>query len=67
MEKLQLLKTPEEHQRRLRKIPDVHLDPNMDPDYESEEEAEQLDSQKQGSLYCLLDDFIYPYRWDIMY
>ncbi|KAL8118098.1 zinc finger CCCH domain-containing protein 44 isoform X2 [Apium graveolens] len=48
VEKLELLKTPEEHQRRLRKIPDVHLDPNMDPDYESEEEAEQLDHQKQA-------------------
>lgn len=48
VEKLELLKTPEEHQRRLHKIPDVHLDPNMDPDYESEEEAEQLDSQKQA-------------------
>lgn len=62
MEKLELLKTPEEHQRRLHKIPDVHLDPNMDPDYESEEEAEQLDSKKQGSLFCLLNNFIYLYR-----
>lgn len=48
VEKLELLKTPEEHQRRLHKIPDVHLDPNMDPDHESDEEAEQLDSQKRA-------------------
>lgn len=60
MEKLELLKTPEERQRRLHKIPDVHLDPNMDPDYESQEEAEQLNNQKQGSLYCLLNYFFIP-------
>ncbi|OIT33268.1 zinc finger ccch domain-containing protein 19 [Nicotiana attenuata] len=36
IEKLELLKTPEERQRRLMEIPEVHADPKMDPDYESE-------------------------------
>ncbi|XP_028765673.1 zinc finger CCCH domain-containing protein 19 [Neltuma alba] len=40
VEKLQLLKTPEERQRRLEEIPEIHADPNMDPSYESEEEEE---------------------------
>ncbi|WOH00462.1 hypothetical protein DCAR_0519825 [Daucus carota subsp. sativus] len=39
VEKIQLLKAPEERQRRLSQIPEVCSDPNMDPDYESEEDA----------------------------
>lgn len=39
VEKLQLLKAPEERQRRLSQIPEVSSDPNMDPDYESEEDV----------------------------
>lgn len=39
MEKIQLLKAPEERQRRLSQIPEVSSDPNMDPDYESEEDV----------------------------
>ncbi|XP_074286221.1 zinc finger CCCH domain-containing protein 19-like isoform X2 [Silene latifolia] len=46
VEKLQLLKTPEERQRRLDEIPKVHADPKMDPSCESEDE---LDSPKQAS------------------
>ncbi|CAI9110889.1 OLC1v1010981C1 [Oldenlandia corymbosa var. corymbosa] len=38
VEKLQLLKTPEERQRRLTEIPEVHADPKMNPDCESEED-----------------------------
>lgn len=52
VEKLQLLKTPEERQRRLCQIPEVHFDPNMDPHYESED-ASEMDRKKQGSLCCL--------------
>ncbi|KAK2979779.1 hypothetical protein RJ640_016311 [Escallonia rubra] len=48
VEKLQLLKTPEERQRRLREIPEVHADPNMDPSYESEEDSGKLNAKKQG-------------------
>ncbi|TYJ44353.1 hypothetical protein E1A91_A03G218100v1 [Gossypium mustelinum] len=47
VEKLQILKTPEELQRRLEEIPEIHVDPNMDPSYESEEEDE--DDKKQGN------------------
>ncbi|XP_058228086.1 zinc finger CCCH domain-containing protein 44-like [Rhododendron vialii] len=38
VEKLELLKTPEEYQRRLHEIPDVHADPNMDPNCHSDED-----------------------------
>ncbi|XP_047943336.1 zinc finger CCCH domain-containing protein 19 isoform X2 [Salvia hispanica] len=37
VEKLQLLKTPEERQRRLDEIPEIHADPKMDPSHESED------------------------------
>ncbi|CAA0839216.1 Zinc finger CCCH domain-containing protein 19 [Striga hermonthica] len=37
--KLQLLKSPEERNRRISEIPEVHVDPTMNPDYESEEDA----------------------------
>lgn len=47
MEKLQLLNSPEERQRRLREIPEVHSDPKMDPSYESEENDGEFD-KKQG-------------------
>ncbi len=51
MEKLQLLKSPEERQRRLSEIPEVHADPKMDPSYDSENNAGELDEKKQGP-YC---------------
>ncbi|XP_057500328.1 zinc finger CCCH domain-containing protein 44-like [Actinidia eriantha] len=38
LEKLELLKTPEERQRRLYEIPEVHADPNMDPNCESDKD-----------------------------
>ncbi|GJU95963.1 zinc finger CCCH domain-containing protein 44-like protein [Tanacetum coccineum] len=40
VEKLQLLKTPEERERRMREIPDVHSDPKMNPDYETDDSEE---------------------------
>ncbi|KAG6509605.1 hypothetical protein ZIOFF_027605 [Zingiber officinale] len=40
VEKLQLLNTPEERDRRLNEAPDIHTDPHMDPDFESAEEEE---------------------------
>ncbi|XP_059281338.1 zinc finger CCCH domain-containing protein 44-like [Lycium ferocissimum] len=48
VEKLVLLKMPEEHQRRLRAIPEVHADPKMDPNYETEEDAGESDEKKQA-------------------
>lgn len=47
MEKLQLLSSPDEHQRRLNEIPKVHTDPKMDPNYESGDN----DGKKQGSYF----------------
>ncbi|XP_050209121.1 zinc finger CCCH domain-containing protein 19-like [Mercurialis annua] len=47
VEKLDLLKSPKERQRRLHEIPDVHMDPNMDPSHESEEDAGDSDDTKQ--------------------
>lgn len=48
MEKLQLLKTPEERQRRLEEIPEIHSDPKMDPSYESEEDVSETDDKRGG-------------------
>ncbi|GAB4853839.1 hypothetical protein Ancab_018048 [Ancistrocladus abbreviatus] len=48
VEKLELLKTPEERQRRLDEIPKVHADPNMDPSYISEDDNE-MDNRRQES------------------
>lgn len=48
MEKLQLLKMPEERQRRLEEIPEIHSDPKMDPSYESEEDDGEADDKRQG-------------------
>ncbi|KAF2301934.1 hypothetical protein GH714_030536 [Hevea brasiliensis] len=50
VEKLQLLKSPMERQRRLEEIPEIHADPNMDPSYESEEDEGQTDGKRQDYL-----------------
>lgn len=47
MEKLQLLKTPEERERRMREIPNVHSDPKMNPDYETDD-AEEYSNKEDG-------------------
>lgn len=45
---MQLLKTPEERQRRLEETLEIHADPNMDPSYESEEDEDEGGDQRQG-------------------
>jgi hypothetical protein len=45
---LQLLKTPEERQRRLEEIPEIHADPNMDPNHESDEDEGETEDKRQG-------------------
>ncbi|KAG2303108.1 hypothetical protein Bca52824_031759 [Brassica carinata] len=50
VEKLQLLKSPEERQRRLEEIPEIHADPKMDPDCESEDEDEKEEKEKEKNL-----------------
>ncbi|KAL8143394.1 hypothetical protein V2J09_016426 [Rumex salicifolius] len=47
--KLDLLKSPEERQRRMRKVPEVHADPRMDPLYQSDEDSEQSDTKQDGN------------------
>ncbi|CAN1319985.1 Zinc finger CCCH domain-containing protein 19 [Linum perenne] len=49
VEKLQLLKTPEERQRRLGEIPEIHVDPKMDPSNESEEEEDETDNKSRDN------------------
>ncbi|KAF8093395.1 hypothetical protein N665_0383s0027 [Sinapis alba] len=50
VEKVQLLKSPEERQRRLEEIPEIHADPKMDPDCESEDEDEKEEKEKEKNL-----------------
>lgn len=50
VEKLHLLKTPEERRRRLEEIPEIHSDPNMDPSYVSEEEDSEPDNKREVFL-----------------
>uniref|UniRef100_A0A2P2KIL9 Uncharacterized protein MANES_04G084000 n=1 Tax=Rhizophora mucronata TaxID=61149 RepID=A0A2P2KIL9_RHIMU len=51
VEKLQLLKSPEERQRRLDEIPEIHADPHMDPSYESEEdEGDAVDKRHENYM-----------------
>lgn len=62
MEKLQLLNSPEERQRRLNETQEVHPDPSMDPSYESEDNAGDF-NKKQGphlidmELYLIIFSF----------
>lgn len=40
---------PEELQRRLEEIPEIHVDPKMDPSYVSEEDEAETDDKRQGT------------------
>ncbi|PWA49608.1 alpha/Beta hydrolase fold protein [Artemisia annua] len=44
-DKLKRLKTPEERERQLREIPEVHSDPKMNPDYESDDTEEYFNNE----------------------
>ncbi|KAG6410836.1 hypothetical protein SASPL_128905 [Salvia splendens] len=51
VEKLQLLKTPEERQRRLDEIPEIHADPKMDPSHESEDnDSDNEDARRDAFM-----------------
>uniref|UniRef100_A0A803L711 Zinc finger CCCH domain-containing protein 44 n=1 Tax=Chenopodium quinoa TaxID=63459 RepID=A0A803L711_CHEQI len=51
VEKIELLKAPEERLRRIHEIPDVHADPKMDPSYGSDDDSGESDVKKQdGSV-----------------
>lgn len=51
MEKLQVLKTPEERRRKLKEIPEIHADPKMDPSYESDENDPEAEDSRRGFLH----------------
>lgn len=49
VQKVQLLKSPEERLRRISEVPEVHADPKMSPNYESEEDAKsEGNNSKRG-------------------
>ncbi|CAA2974151.1 zinc finger CCCH domain-containing protein 19-like isoform X1 [Olea europaea var. sylvestris] len=43
VEKLQILRTPDERRRQLEEIPEIHADPKMDPSYESDDDGSETD------------------------
>ncbi|CAA3013240.1 zinc finger CCCH domain-containing 19 isoform X1 [Olea europaea subsp. europaea] len=49
VEKLQLLKTPDERRRRLAEIPKIHADPKMDPNYESDDDGSETDESPRDA------------------
>ncbi|CAI9786390.1 unnamed protein product [Fraxinus pennsylvanica] len=49
VEKLQLLKTPDERRRRLEEIPKIHADPKMDPSYESDDDGSETDESPRDA------------------
>ncbi|KAD3640714.1 hypothetical protein E3N88_29937 [Mikania micrantha] len=50
VEKIQLLKTPDERERILNKIPQVRSDPKMNPDYESDDTEEYFNKEHGDQL-----------------
>lgn len=48
------MKTPEERQRRIEEIPEIHDDPNMDPSHESEDEDEADDKRRGVCVFFSL-------------
>ncbi|KAL3844696.1 hypothetical protein ACJIZ3_002099 [Penstemon smallii] len=49
LHKLELLKSPEERQRRISEVPEIHVDPKMSPDYDSVEDDRSDDNSKKGA------------------
>ncbi|KAK4490689.1 hypothetical protein RD792_001384 [Penstemon davidsonii] len=49
LHKLEVLKSPEERQRRISKVPEIHVDPKMSPDYDSVEDDRSDDNSKKGA------------------
>ncbi|KAL3843408.1 hypothetical protein ACJIZ3_000811 [Penstemon smallii] len=57
VEKLQLLKTPEERRRRLEEIPDIHSDPKMDPSYESDENDIETENRRDAFMRSIISGY----------
>lgn len=66
VEKLQLLKTPEERRRRLEEITEIHADPKMDPSYESEDNGSEMEEDTKQGLLLLFSNSIFFYNKLIM-
>ncbi|XP_047971171.1 zinc finger CCCH domain-containing protein 44-like isoform X1 [Salvia hispanica] len=52
-ERLLLLKSPEERQRRISEVLEIHADPTMNPNYESEEDIRSSDHSKKGKEHSV--------------
>ncbi|KAL3614017.1 hypothetical protein CASFOL_042091 [Castilleja foliolosa] len=50
VEKLQLLKTPEERRRKLDEIPEILADPKMDPSYESDDNDSENEESRRDAF-----------------
>ena len=53
VKELQLLKSPEERRRRIAEVPEIHADPKMNPNYDSEEDDRSVGDGKKGSSTLL--------------
>ncbi|KAJ0428473.1 putative chromatin regulator PHD family [Helianthus annuus] len=69
VEKLEVLKTPEERARRLQDIPVIHDDPTMDPNHESEDDTNENDKKQDmynssgGSRFSKRRDYPSKESW----
>ncbi|KAK4791781.1 hypothetical protein SAY86_032194 [Trapa natans] len=50
VEKIRLLSSPEEYQRRLHEIPEVHADPSLDPNHISQNKSSASSQKKQDGF-----------------
>lgn len=50
VKELQRLKSPEERRRRIAEVPEIHADPKMNPNYDSEEDDRSGGDSKKGTL-----------------
>lgn len=57
MDRLELLKSPEERQRRISEIPEIHTDPKMNPLYKSDDNTSNGDNGEIGTSICLYQLF----------
>ncbi|XP_047980125.1 zinc finger CCCH domain-containing protein 44-like [Salvia hispanica] len=61
VKELQLLKSPEERRRRIAEVPEIHADPKMNPNYDSEEDDRSVGDGKKDE-YVRPSHFRFPRR-----
>ncbi|XP_042030279.1 zinc finger CCCH domain-containing protein 44-like [Salvia splendens] len=59
VKELQLLKSPEERRRRIAEVPEIHADPKMNPNYDSEEDDRSVGDSKKDE-YVRPSHFRFP-------